>query len=188
MYCTMMCILLASCGGSKKSEGNYPDNFKSIGDAGRIDYMLKRVSPDSLARFIIYGALDKNPGAPIDTLALATNYAYDKLKGEDLEKFSAEYNSIAESLPLGEKMILYREGGTEDPQGLGYQLGLEYLTSIRDGNKSVKDVEEEIKAFKKACGSDTAMYRRFMIGFKTVLEIDHGTDVPEEIYRTFANN
>ena len=51
---------------------------------------------------------------------------------------------------------------------------------------NLNDVEKELKAFEKACGNDTAMYRRFMIGFRTVLEVDHGKDVPEEIYSRFA--
>ena len=178
---------LSSCGGKGASEKDYPENFKSIGDAGRVQYMLNRVPADSVARFVIYGALGRNPGAPIDTLAIATNHAYEHLKGDDLDKFSTEYDAVVESLPLGDKMKIYQLGGTEDPQGLGYKLGLEYMTSIRDGNKSVADIEKELKEFKKVCGADTAMYRRFIIGFHTVLEVDHGTDVSEDVYRKFVN-
>ncbi len=61
------------------------------------------------------------------------------------------------------------------------------MASIRDGNKSAADVEAELKEFRKACGNDTAMYRRFIVGFHTVLKVDHGTDVPEDIYRKFVN-
>ena len=61
------------------------------------------------------------------------------------------------------------------------------MTSIRDGNKSVTDVEKELQEFKKACAGDTAMYHRFLIGFQTVLKVDHGTDVPEDIYRKFVD-
>lgn len=147
---------------------------------------MSRVSPDSLARFIIYSALGDNTNARIDTLATATNYAYEHLRGEDLDKFSTEYDAVVEGLPLGKKMKAYQLGGAEDPQGLGYKLGLEYMTSIREGNKKVDDIKKELVEFKKACGQDTAMYRRFIIGFHTVLEVDRGTDVPEEIYRTFV--
>lgn len=61
------------------------------------------------------------------------------------------------------------------------------MTSIRDGGKTAEEVERELKEFKKVCGTDTAMYRRFIIGFHTVLEVDHGTDVSEEIYNKFVN-
>lgn len=180
-------LLLASCGGKKGADGPYPANFDKIGDAGRVAFMMNKVQADSLARFIIYSSLGKNPGAKIDTLAIATNYAYERLKGDALDKFSAAYDACVEALPLGEKMKVYMFAGTEDPQGLGYKLGLEYMSSIRNGHKKAADVERELTEFKKACGSDTATYRRFIIGFQTVLKMDHGKDVPEEIYRKFVN-
>lgn len=180
-------LLLASCGGQKKESSLYPDGFKTIGDAGRVDHMVRTVSPDSVARFIIYGALGRNPEAPIDTLAIATNHAYEILSGDAAETFAIEYDATVEALPLGDKMRVYRLAGSEDPQGLGYKLGLEYMASIRDGNKSAAEVEAELKEFRKACASDTAMYRRFITGFHTVLKVDHGKDVPEDIYRKFVD-
>ena len=180
-------LAFVSCKGGKGSESDYPDNFKSIGDCGRVAYMMKRVKADSLARFIIYSALGQNPGASIDTLAVATNYAYENLKGDDLDSFGVEYDAVVGALPLAKKMKVYQLAASEDPQGLGYKLGLEYMMSIRDGNKSADDVSKELAEFKKACGSDTATYRRFIIGFHTVLELDHGKDLSEEIYRKFIN-
>jgi hypothetical protein len=177
---------ITACGHKEKSGSKYPANFNSIGDAGRVDYMIAHTTPDSVARFIIQSALGKNPDARIDTLAIATNHAYEKLSGNDLDSFSIAYDGLVESLPLADKMKAYMLGGSEDPQGLGYKLGLEYMANIRNENKTADDVEKELKAFEKACGNDTAMYRRFMIGFRTVLEVDHGKDVPEEIYRRFA--
>lgn len=179
-------LILASCGGAKEKTSKYPANFKQIGDAGRVAYMIRTVEPDSVARFIIYGALGRTPEAPVDTLAIATNYAYETLQGDALETFSITYDAVQESLPLGDKMRLYVLAGADDPQGVGYRLGLEYLASIRNDSKSVKEVEHELEEFRKACGKDTAMYRRFMIGFRTVLEVDKGHDIPEEIYRRFA--
>jgi len=183
----LFCVLLASCGGGKKSEGPYPANFKSIGDVARVDFIMKSATPDSVARFIIYGALGRNKETPIDSLGIATNHVYESLKGEALDAFSIAYDSLVESLPLADKMAVYKQAGTEDPQRLGYQLGLEYMSDIRSGNKSVGQIEKELKEFRKACGSDTAMYRRFIVGFQTVLKVDHGNDVPEEIYRKFIN-
>ena len=67
--------------------------------------------------------------------------------------------------------------GVEDPQGLGLQLGLEYMQSVRENNLSVDDVKRELKAFKQACGNDSNTYKRFIIGFRTVLEADSGRDM-----------
>lgn len=181
-----LALTLAACGHKEKATSAYPANFNSIGDAGRVDYMIAHATPDSVARFIIRSSLGMNPGARIDTLAIATNHAYEKLQGAALDSFSLAYDSMVEALPLADKMRVYVLAGSEDPQGLGYKLGLEYMANIRNENKTVPEIEEELKAFKKACGADTATFRRFMIGFRTVLEVDSGNDVPQEIYRRFA--
>ncbi|MDE7403169.1 MAG: hypothetical protein K2M87_07135 [Muribaculaceae bacterium] len=186
-YSLLLSIILLSCRGKSESDSQFPENFNKIGDAGRIDWLKSRIPADSLARFIIYGALDINKSARIDTLATATNHAYEVLHGEELDLFCTEYDALAERLPLADKVRLYLLAGSEDPQRLGYRLGLEYMGNIRDDNKNAAQVEKELREFKKACGTDTAMYRRFITGFHTVLNIDHGTDVPEEIYRKFAN-
>ena len=184
----LLSLLLSAAGCKGKGDGSsdFPQNFNQIGDAGRVKYMMNRVQGDSLARFILYGALGKTPGVKIDTLAIATNYAYEHLKGDDLEDFSREYDAIVESLPLPEKMKAYKLGGSEDPQGLGYTLGLEYVSKIRDNQMKVQAVEEELKEFRNACGSDTATYRRFMTGLKLALQLDHGKGIPEDVYRHFT--
>lgn len=186
-FCFFLIIVVGACG-SKHNDGNgFPEGFDKIGDAGRVDYMVRHASPDSVARFLIYGSLGRVSGARIDSLAIATNHAYEVLKGEALDAFSVEYDSVVEGLPLADKMKVYVLGGAEDPQRLGYKLGLEYMGTIRNGNKSVSDVERELQAFKQACSSDTATYRRFLIGFRTVLQVDRGKDVSEEVYRKFID-
>lgn len=180
-------MLFAACGSRNGNTGDYPENFEKIGDVARVRYVMTEASPDSVARFLINSALGRNPGARIDSLAMATIYVYDHLKDNDLETFSVEYDSYIETLPLEDKMKIYMLGGSEDPQKLGYKLGLEYLGSIRENNKNASQIEKELKAFKKACGNDTSMYRRFIIGFHTVLDVDKGTDVPVEIYNKFRN-
>ena len=187
MMATLMAISVTGCGDKGKKVGVYPGNFSKIGDAGRVAYVMKHATPDSLARFIIYGALGQVPGARIDTLAIATNYAYERLQGEALDKFGAEYETVVASLPLSDKMKVYALAGTEDPQGLGYRLGLEYVSDIRDHNKQVEEIRKEIAEFRKACGNDTDTYRRFIVGFRTVLRVDSGKDLPRGVYDAFIN-
>lgn len=179
--------LLIGCGRGKGSHNAYPDDFKTMGDSSKIDWLAGKIPADSLARFILYSALGRNGDIRIDSLAIATNHAYEILSGDDLDLFSAQYDSTVESLPLDDKMQVYMLAGSEDPQKLGYKLGLEYMGCVRDGHKSVGEVEKELASFKKACGSDTATYRRFLIGFRTVLEVDKGKDVPQAIYEKFHN-
>ncbi len=148
---------------------------------------MKNTTPDSVARFICRAALGQIEGVRIESLGIATSYAYEKYNGKDLDSFGDEYDSFVASLPLADKMRMYAMAGVVDPQGLGLQLGLEYMQSIREKNLSVGDVEKELKAFKTACGGDSTTYERFLIGFKTVLEADKGKDMPKAIYDKFIN-
>lgn len=179
-------LTLASCGDKNRQSDRLPDGFDRIGDIGRVDYMMKHATPDSVARFIVDGALGRIPGVRIDTMAIATSYAYDTYKGDDLDNFSVAYDQYINALSLPDRMKAIKLGGSEAPQRLGYVLGLDYMNSIRQGNKTIADVDREISEFRKACGSDTATYNRFMIGFRTVLRMDHGVDVPEDIYKKYA--
>jgi len=88
-------------------------------------------------------------------------------------------------LPLPDKMRMLAIAGTTDPQGLGYELGLEYANNIRDNTKTLPQVEKEIEALRDACGSDTVTFQRFMIGFKTVLKIDSGRGLPAGIVERY---
>lgn len=167
--------------------GDFPSDFNTKSDSEKVAYVMQRTTPDSVARFLCNASIGRIPGIKIDTLSTATLYAYDHYKGKDIETFQAEFDNYSSSLPLTPKMQLLFKAGTEDPVKLGYQLGLEYVSQIREKNMSVNDVEKEISEFKKACGSDTDTYTRFIQGFKFALESDRGKDLNEEIYRRFIN-
>lgn len=183
-----LALLLTACGGKgKRQAGEFPENFNTIGDAGRVAYVMRNATPDSVARFICLGALGRVEGARIDTMAMATAYAYEHYKGEDLDAFGVEYDRFVAALSLADRMKIYALAGSEDPQGLGLQLGLEYTQMIRDKNMDVKAVEKELAEFKKACASDPDTYERFLIGFKTALKADNGTDLPAGVYEKFID-
>ena len=179
-------VSVCSCGG-KNGSGDFPDNFGTIGDAGRVSYMMKNVTPDSVARFICDAALGKVEGARIDSLPTATLYAYEHYKNTDLASFAAQYDAYSQSLPLEEKMKLYALAGSYDPQQLGYQLGLEYVGNIRSKKMTADQVAAELEEFKKACGNDHDTYKRFVKGFKVVLELEKGNGISGDIYSRFKN-
>ncbi len=189
MSAILMSGLMMSCGGSEGSTSNFPKDFNKKSDEEKVAYLMKTASPDSVARFICRAALGEIPGVKIDTLAIATLYAYETYKDKNLETFSHAYDSFADGLPLDKKMMLRKLAAMEDPMQLGYALGLEYVNSIRLDHKNAKTVEEEIAALKKVCSQnpeDSAMFPRFMKGFEVALEIDGAGDVPKEIYIKYA--
>lgn len=180
--------LLSSCGTSAKADTDaLPEGFNSLSDASKVKYMMETVSPDSVARFICDAALGKTAGVSIDTFAIAAAYAYENFNDSCLTIFSEEIDGYSSNLPLPEKMKIYYMSGKADPQRMGYQLGLEYVNHIRESRMTVSQINDEISAFRDACAQDSATYRRFMKGFQTVLRLDHGKDLPEEIYSTFID-
>ncbi len=189
-FIAAVCVMavLGSCKGGKKDSGAaFPEDFNALPDTARVAFVMKNTTPDSVARFICRAALGQIKDAKIENLGIATSYAYEKYTGKELDSFGDEYDSFVASLPLADKMRMYAMAGVEDPQGLGLQLGLEYMQSIREKNLSVEDVEKELHAFKTACGNDSNTYNRFIIGFRTVLEADSGKDMPKAIYDKFIN-
>ncbi len=184
----MLSLALVSCKGNKRNNGDgFPDNFNQLTDTAKVSYVMKNTTPDSVARFICRASLGKIKNVRIESIGIATNYAYEKYTGDNLDLFGNSYDSYIANLPLSDKMRIYALAGTEDPQGLGLQLGLEYLQSIRENNLKPEDVERELKAFKDACKNDPETYQRFLVGFKTVLKTDKNNDMPAGIYERFIN-
>lgn len=188
LYCAVaIAAVSVGCSGGGSGAEQLPVNFDAMSDAERMAYMMEHVSPDSVARFICDASLGRAGDVHIDTLATATLYVYEHYRDSALVAFSQEYENYSESLPVADKMRLYSMAGVEDPMGLGYRLGLEYVSQIRERQMSLAQVDEEIVALRQACGEDTLTYQRFLKGFQTVLRIDHGKDLPEEIYNRFAD-
>ena len=179
-------LMLSACG-KGKGNSDFPENFGSIGDEGRTAFMMKRVGPDSVARFLCDAALGRVEGARIDSLPIATSYAYTNYKDDDLATFSSVFESYSGSLPLADRMKLYVLAGKYNPQQLGYQLGLEYVVNIRNEQMSVDEVTAELKEFRNACGHDKDTYRRFVKGFKVALEAERTKGIDPKVYDRFIN-
>ena len=181
-------FLPAACGG-KGGNGDFPDNFDRIGDAGRLDYVIKHASPDSVARFICDAALGKVEGARIDTVINAVVFVNDRYAAneDDMVAFSNAFDSYSRNLPLPEKMRFYALSGQHDPQRLGYQLGVEYILEIRNKKMAPDQVAAESSEFRKACASDPETYSRFVKGFKVVLEMERNNGLDPAVYSRFIN-
>ena len=180
-------FLIPACGGKTTETSAFPDGFASLSDEQKVVYMMEHVTADSVARFIIFASLGKVDGVRIDTLNNATLKAYETYTDTALQNFSWEFDRVAEELPLHEKMRLRALVGSEDPQGLGLTLGLEYMNQIRVKGMTADEVMAELQELKRASTDDPDMYARFLIGFRTVLRIDSHSDMPAEIYSRFLD-
>lgn len=180
-------MLIPACSGKDRNANDFPEGFDSLSDGQKVAYMMQHASADSVARFIIFAALGQIEGVHIDTFNNATLKAYETYTDTALQSFSWEVDRVAEELPLHHKMKLRSLVGSEDPQGLGLTLGLEYLNQIRVKGMTADQVMEELSALKKASAGDPDLYARFIIGFRTVLRYDRNSDMPKEIYTRFLN-
>jgi hypothetical protein len=184
----LLAIAVSACNGNSnnKNSGKWPDGFASWSDAAKLDYLMKETTPDSVARFICDASLGRVEGVKIDTLVTATLYVYEHYKDADLNTFSDEYDNYSSNLPLADKMKILSLAGEADPQGLGFQLGLEYAEEIRNRQMTPAQVDAEIAALEKTCADDQSTFARFMKGFQTVLKMDGGSDLPAEVVKKYS--
>ncbi|MBD5421248.1 MAG: hypothetical protein HDR47_08465 [Bacteroides sp.] len=180
-------LMIPACGGKSDDSGAFPEGFAALTDEQKVVYMMEHASADSVARFIIFASLGRIDGVRIDTLNNATLKAYETYTDTALQTFSWEFDRVAEELPLHDKMRLRFLVGSEDPQGLGLTLGLEYLNQIRVKGMTADEVAAELQELKRASADDPDMYARFLIGFRTVLRYDRNSDMPKEIYSRFLD-
>lgn len=186
IFCLM--LIMAGCSGSKNGNGDFPKDFNSRTDEEKIAYMMEAVEPDSVARFIIRATLGHVEGVTLRSANAAYLYAYEHYsKQTDMQdKFIMEWDNHANSYPLDEKMKLIKAAGMEDPMGIGLKLGLNYFEQLSEKKITLHEVDAEIAAFRKACGSDTATYQRFIKGFKTALQADGGRHIDRDIYLKYS--
>ncbi len=178
-------LFIISCGSKSGKGGNFPEDFNGYSTPDKVAFVMNTSNPDSVARFICDASLGKVKGVELNDLNGAVLYAYEHYRADSLDIFSAEFNNYSANLPLPDKMKIRVMAGLDDIEGLGFQLGLEYVSQIREKHMTADEVEQEIKALKAACSSNPDLYDRFLIGFKTVLEVDRGKDLPEDIYLKF---
>lgn len=181
----LACVLVA-CG--KKSEAELPSDFNSMSDSAKVEWLIsQKVAPDSVARFIGRASLGEIRGVKIDTLSNALLFAYEKYRGDDLATFSSAFDDYKSSLPLDKKMSIYLLSGETDDMGVGYQLGLEFVSTIREQQLDAAQIRKQIEALRKASAGAPDTYTRFVKGFKLALEADRGKDLDEKIYNEFIN-
>ena len=180
-------LILTGCKSkSNEAETGFPSALNAGSDADRVAYVMQNATPDSVARFVCMAAIGRVPGTHIDTMAIATAYAYDHYNDADRETFGEAMDRFVEALPLADRMLIYRKAGADNMQGLGYELGLEYLARIRENQMSLQEVDQEIEAFKEACVDDTLTYNRFLIGLKTAIIADSNNSVPAAVAQKYG--
>ncbi len=183
-----LALAISGCGKKDDTSGSsLPADFNKKTDSEKIAYLMRTTTPDSVARFVMDASLGRIKGVQIDSLAMVELYIVSNYDSQKQLEYAEESVRLKDQLTLAQRMKLFKKGSAEDPIGFGLDLGLGYLSIIREKNLSANDVDKEIKEFKKECKEDTATYRRFVVGFTEALRQDKDKDVKKEIYDRFIN-
>lgn len=184
LFCFSLIVILASC--HKKEGVEVPNYFNAMSVNDKMEYLMKELSPDSLAGFICAAALGEVENVNID-LQEAQLYAYEHYDENQIVEFVEGCKNFENTLPLHQKVKLVKLSATEDPEMYAYELGLSYVGDIREEKKTVDQVKDELEAFRRECKYDPDFYKRFMKGFKIALRNDRHKDLDDKIFITYIN-
>lgn len=183
----LMLASLIALGGCRGKNGNgLPENFKNLSSEDKMEYLMQNLPPDSVARYISDAAMGKVYGSRIE-LQRAMAYGYQHYDEDNLVIFQEALNDYEAGLPLNEKVRYNKLTAVEEADMFSYELGLEYVSQIREEKKDAATIKEELNALAKECRTDPDFYKRFMKGFKTALALDRHKDLDDKIYQTFIS-
>lgn len=162
--------LTVGCGGDKNSEtaGGFPGAAAT--DREKVEYVAKTYGPDSLARFICYGALGKSAEGKIDSLAMAQLYALELYAADEekIARFSRTFDETVEALPLADSYRITKMTGMLDDTQMPLDLGLHYGAKVRREQLSAAKVKSDTTELSKMV--DEQFFRLFRKAFETAMK------------------
>lgn len=163
-------LLLTSCGGGKSSSESTVAPGDGATDRDKVVYMAQLNTPDSLARFICYGALGKSADGRIDSLAMAQLYALEIYAADDkkIAEFSRAYDETVERLPLADNYRLAQMTGTLDDTQMPIDLGLRYGARVVREKLPASKVKGDTVALSKLV--DPHFFELFRNAFNTAMK------------------
>lgn len=167
----LLCLAggVCSCGGGKSSSEATVAPGPGATDKEKVGYMAQLCTPDSLARFICYGALGKSESGKIDSLAMAQLYAIEIYQADDrkMAEFSRAYDETVEQLPLADHYRLTVMTGTLDDTQMPLDLGLRYGARVAREKLPAATVKADTIALSRIV--DSHFFELFKRAFETAL-------------------
>lgn len=179
-----VCVLLSGC--SKEKTADLPNNFNNLSNDQKMEYLMDKLPPDSVAVFVCDVAMGKVYDSRIE-LGEAMTYAYTHYDQDQVVAFDDAMANYQSKLPLHEQVKFTKLSDLIDPEMYSYELGLKYVGVIREEELDVKQAKEQVDLLMKECKSDPDFYKRFIKGFKAALNNDRGRDLDNNIYTLFIS-
>lgn len=184
-WLALMAIMLLSCGRSEDPHG-LPSDFKNKPTTGKMEYLIAHRTPQQAALLMCKMAMGELDYGEMN-IPEARDYAYSHLNEEQMVAFEVVCENFEDTLPLSKHVKFARLAAIEDMAEAAYGLGLGYVASIRENEKTIPKIEAELAALREESRDDPEFYKRFMKGFKIVLEADRHHDLDEKIYLHFIS-
>lgn len=163
----LICAAISGCG-SHNEEGKLPDKFTQLPDSAKMNYFIKRISPDSLARLLCMSSLKRN-NIPIEDLRESVRYVYMSYSKENRVNFSNALDCYMATLSPRERFTLYKNASGDNPYKLGYRLGMDYAKQLDEGSLTPAQLAEEYGILIQLYREDTIALSKLSKGMKTAL-------------------
>lgn len=181
----VMCMLLCACNGKDSDNSTMaglPRDFSSKPDSTKVHMLLDNGMPlDSLAVYVCKAAVGDIQGVSINDFASIDAYIYAAKGEKEYEVYALAFDECKKQLSLVKKLRLYKKNALEDPDKIGYQLGLQYVNDVIYNKLTIGKVDREIADFRRACGDDEDTYNRFLKGFAVGISTRTPGEVPQDI-------
>jgi len=165
-----------------------PANFASLPDTTKVRHLIdKQVPLDSIAVYLCDAAIGRIKNVHVDNFTDIDTYIYTHCGDKDFEVYALALDEYKKSLPLVDKLTLYKKTSLDDPDKIGYKLGLEYVNSVMEKKLAIGKVDREIADFRRACGNDDDTYNRFLIGFSTGIRSRTAGEISPDIVERYGS-
>ncbi len=185
VLCAAALIWASGCKNNEADDATtaaMPRNFASSSDSVKVKMLLDHnVSLDSLAQYVCLAAAGEIKNVNITDFGQIDAYIYTHRGEKDYEVYALAFDECRKSLPLTSKLTLYKKNALQDPDKIGYQLGLEYVNDVMDKKLTIGKIDKEVAEFRKACGADEDTYKRFLKGFSVGLSTRASGEIQDDI-------
>lgn len=160
-----MMTFLGSCGTIENLR--LPEEFFTLKEEEKIDWLRINLTPDSVARLICNNASDLDTLMRIEDIGATLRILYTQYNDSDRYVFGNEVNRHSAALPSQNKMKLYKRAQRENPRRFGYMYGKDCCLNQTD----TISVASDLRALKEICDNEDSYFQLFREGMVTAVKI-----------------
>lgn len=143
---------------------------------------MREFSPDSLAVIICKSVLGElGEEKKISDLRGSLIYIVENYNDSSLQVFNQKLQNYTDTVQTKTRFKIYSLAAEGNEIRLGYQLGLEYLDSIKENKMTAEEVINNISYFSENY-EDSSKYNNLLQGFSVAVNPEIAGNAGREIY------